>query len=698
MKNALPAFLLMIVAFQYANAQAPIITTFSPAGGPVGISVTITGTGFDATTTNNVVFFGATKAVVTAASPTSLTVTVTTGATYQYISVTNLANNLTAYSAKPFVVTLAGTIAFDAKQEQTTGTTPKSVSIGDIDGDGKPDLAVANSGSNTVSVLRNTSTSGTVSFAAKIDFTTGSSPVSVSIGDIDGDGKPDLVVANSVDNSVSVLRNTSTSGTVSFASKVDFTTGSGPTSVGIGDIDGDGKPDLAVTNGANGGNNSVSVLRSTSTTGAISFASKVDFFAASNPTSVAIGDIDGNGKVDLAITQGDGGDIAVLRNTSTSGTISFATRVVLGGGPGNYSVSIGDIDGDGKPDLAIANLLFAGGGVSLFRNTSSSGTISFAGRVDFVSGKFPKSINMGDIDGDGKPDLAVANSTTNTVSLFRNTSTIGTVSLAGKVDFTTGTAPWSVSIGDIDGDEKPDLVVANSTDNNISLFRQSVPQGSLTANGPFCASGTGQLTWTSTAGPGPYTVVYNDGTANRTATNVTSGTPFNVFTNPVTGTTTYTLVSVTYPDNSVQTTGFSVGSVTITVNALPIVSTSAASVLVDSTITVSPASGGTWVSSDPAKASITNAGLVTGKMQGVVNFTFTSTATGCSATTNNVTVVNALSPVQATEFSPNYILVPQLTFAQISAIASPKRGMIVYDLTNNCLRVFTGEWKCISLN
>jgi hypothetical protein len=119
---------------------------------------------------------------------------------------------------------------------------------------------------------------------------------------------------------------------------------------------------------------------------------------------------------------------------------------------------------------------------------------------------------------------------------------------------------------------------------------------------------------------------------------------------------------------------------------------------VDSTITLTPTSGGTWVSSDPAKASITNAGLVTGKSSGVVNFTFTATATGCSATTSNVTVINSLSPVQATEFSPNYILVPQLTFAQISAISSPKRGMIVYDLTNNCLRVFTGEWKCISLN
>ncbi len=92
------------------------------------------------------------------------------------------------------------------------------------------------------------------------------------------------------------------------------------------------------------------------------------------------------------------------------------------------------------------------------------------------------------------------------------------------------------------------------------------PQGSLSANGPFCNSGTGQLIWTASSGTGPFTVVYNDGTANHTATAVASGTPFNVFTNPVTTTTTYTLVSVTDATGvSVRTSGFTVGSATITI-------------------------------------------------------------------------------------------------------------------------------------
>ena len=233
--------LLLALAICFAvNLQAQTITTFAPASGVIGSSVTITGTNFNTTAAQNIVFFGATKAVVTAASATSLTVTVPLGATYQYLSVTNLATGLTAYSAKPFIVTLAGDIAFVTGVNISTTTLMKSVSIGDIDGDGKADLVVLNFHNNTGSVFRNTSTSGSVSFATNVDFATGQNPQSVSIGEIDGDGKPDLVVANYFTNTVSVIRNTSTSGSISFATKADFTTDTYPQSVSIGDIDGDG--------------------------------------------------------------------------------------------------------------------------------------------------------------------------------------------------------------------------------------------------------------------------------------------------------------------------------------------------------------------------------------------------------------------------------------------------------------------------
>ena len=128
--------------------------------------------------------------------------------------------------------------ALGAEADFATGSLPYSVAIGDIDGDGKSDVVVANSNDNTVSVLLNTGSPGNISFAAQTTFATGVTPQSVAIGDIDGDGKPDLATANIDGNTVSVLLNTSNPGSPSFAGNVDLPTGSEPISVAIGDIDG----------------------------------------------------------------------------------------------------------------------------------------------------------------------------------------------------------------------------------------------------------------------------------------------------------------------------------------------------------------------------------------------------------------------------------------------------------------------------
>ncbi|WP_316634970.1 hypothetical protein [uncultured Flavobacterium sp.] len=175
---------------------------------------------------------------------------------------------------------------------------------------------------------------------------------------------------------------------------------------------------------------------------------------------------------------------------------------------------------------------------------------------------------------------------------------------AGQLTFTAtaGTGPYTVVYNDGTANRTANSVVSGTpfatfttpvtstttytlvsvTDTNTTCARSSsftgssatitvnpLPQGSLSANGPFCATGAGQLTFTATAGTGPYTVVYNDGTANRTANSVVSGTPFATFTTPVTSTTTYTLVSVTGALSCVRSTGFTGGSATITVNPLP---------------------------------------------------------------------------------------------------------------------------------
>ena len=476
-----------------SNPQPPVITSFNPSSGPVGTGVTITGTNFNAVPANNIIYFGAVKATVTSGTTMTLAVTVPAGATYEPISVLDNVTGLTGYSSKPFISTFTNPFGtgippnyYKPKVDFTAGTNPRNVAVGDIDGDGKPDLVVANGNTNNISVLLNTSVSGSInasSFDPKVDFATGTFTTYVAIGDMDGDGKPDLVVVNN--NNLSVLRNTSTPGSISFAAIVDFDLlFVGPAFVAIGDVDGDGKPDLV---SANSPSNNVSVVRNTSTPGNISFAAKVNFATGGTPSSVAIGDVDGDGKPDLVVTNSAAGvnTVSVLRNTSTA-SISFAAKVDFTTGAIPRSVAIGDLDGDGKPDLAIANNATspASTTISVLRNTSTT-SISFAAKVDFTAGTAPRYVAIGDVDGDGKPDVVVANLNSNNISVLRNTSTSGIdiSSFAAKVDFATGTGPVSVAIVDLDGDGIPEIASANGNSNTVSVFQINLTAAPVTLTG-----------------------------------------------------------------------------------------------------------------------------------------------------------------------------------------------------------------------
>jgi uncharacterized protein (TIGR03437 family) len=187
------------------------------------------------------------------------------------------------------------------------------------------------------------------------------------VGDFNGDGKLDLAVANFYGNTVSILLGT---GTGSFGAKTDFRTGSTPTSVAVGDFNGDGNLDLAVTNGDPTGffgdaeSKDVSILLGTGTG---SFGAKTDFGTGFSPISVAVGDFNGDGELDLAVANFDSNTVSILLGT---GTGSFEARTDFGTGSGPASVAVGDFNGDGKLDLAVANL------GSIFVNDPGPATVS----------------------------------------------------------------------------------------------------------------------------------------------------------------------------------------------------------------------------------------------------------------------------------------------------------------------------------
>jgi gliding motility-associated-like protein len=539
------AFIVAILAASVVvvRAQKPEIKSLSKSVGAMDELITIKGSFFGTDATKIAVTFGASKGVIQTITDQQIEVKVPFGTVLSRVSVTNLTTGLIGYSTRQFLLDFSGDGAFDPNDLQGQFDFPAGAAVTeglhdlcmcDFDGDKKVDVAASNDNSGFLTIISNASTPGTMSFPVKFASNIASRSLHMKCGDLNGDGKPDLIATeNGTTDKVFIIKNNSSGpGNFAFSAPTIVTlAGKRPKRIEIADLDLNGKPDVMITSQAT---NTVTILINQSTLASIAFSPlapiSVPIPDAVSTEALGAQDLNDDGLPEIVTAQFQTNtDLYVIENNSSPGAIAMGAVKKLTVGTAVKALRIGDLDGDNKPDIAYTKLTNAE--VGLFLNQSTPGNLAFTAGTAVATDATPWGIDFGDLDGDGKAEIAVASVTKKSLTILKNNSTAGNLSFTQHIKGTTY-INRHIGICDLDGDGKPDIAFTSIDDVNlniaaskISVFRNSacmIPE--VTPAGPLNVCAGYPLTLTATMSAGA-TYAWTNATTSATVTGTNTFSP-----------------------------------------------------------------------------------------------------------------------------------------------------------------------------
>jgi Flp pilus assembly secretin CpaC len=383
------------------------------------------------------------------------------------VSLASLSANLNPAVTALTAGALAGLLP---RTDYAVGTAPVGVAIADFNGDGIPDLVVANqtdsTTNGTISILLGATggTFGTQTLITIPGSKLPSTPSAVAVGHFGVDVNMDIAVTDSANNNVAILRG---NGDGTFAAPVTYPTGKTPVALLTGNFNAGGYLDLAVVNQAD---NTMSILLGEA---GGTFAAKTDYPVDVAPVAIASADFTGDGVLDLAVanhgnSSGTGGNTVSILLGNGDGTFKSKTDFATGNGPAGITTA--NFTTDGHVDLAVTNQ--TDNTVSILLG---KGDGTFAAHADYAAGSGPAGIVAADFTGSGNQDLAVADQTGNQLSVLIGN---GDGTFASPVSLPTGNGPVAVAAADLTGNGALDVVDANESSNSVTVTLNTLPSSS----------------------------------------------------------------------------------------------------------------------------------------------------------------------------------------------------------------------------